>query len=1268
MRSYCLVKFTIAAVRSSALIGALAVQALPAVAQVVPTEATSTQVNVAGPQVEIEGGTYSSAGDNLFHEFEQFSLGAGQTATFLAAPAAQNIFGRIAGDYRSVIDGRLQVRGGQANLYLINPAGFLFGPNAALNLPAAFTATTAAGIGFGDSLWQADAVSYQAFTGSPTHFDFTAAAGSIINQGQLSVASGQSLALLGHQIFNTGELSAPGGSLTVAAVRSGQLALQASDGVLSLEGSLPALPLTPGSLPGWLTGADADHAAQLTVTAEHGAQLSGAALPLPSGTALISGRLSSASADTAGGSLYLLGSAVMLRSAELDASGTSGGQIRIGGDFQGQGGLPRASVTLGDRATQIAADALTAGDGGTVAIWADGLTAFEGAIRARGGAIAGSGGQVEISGKAQLIFNGTVDLEAPQGPPGTVLFDPTDIAVVAGSGPDDAALPTVLALTPGVFTLSEAALEALAGDANVVLQATNDITIAPLPDGALTFQTGSGAITFLADADSDGLGQFSMAPADTLQAAGRNLTISAADIRAGGLDTGISASSNNIGDGGRIELMATRGAIQTQDLTTASRTSGNRAGRGGDIFLIADGPITTGSLQTQSEARNQAGSAGSVVLQSTSGAISTGDLRVNAYAANNTAGEAGDIVLSAPAGAISAGQLVATAIADENDNTGSGGDVFLNAQGDITLSLVAVDSDRAAGVIDLMAGQTVRVLAAAPNRSGTMASLSAVGSEGSGRIEIDYFQNPSGSPFTVGDPSRNGTQGAIVTSQAQLSPPESIFEQRTVGDTLRVINQAVPEPPTISPPVVSPAPNVEAPDMAEDSPVTAPPQPEIDARQRPAEIDSLGSPQPIRRTETSDITDVSVLEPTAPPAAVAAWQRLEQSLAEQYRTYLGLPAAAGPAPTLDQVTTTLADVAAATQVKPALVYLYFSNDQLELMLITAAGQIVRQPAAEVSSAQFASVAQQFRQTITNRVLRPEQYLPAAQQLYQWLMAPIAAELQAQNIQTLTFILDDGLRSLPLAALHDGEQFLIERYSLGLMPAYSLSQIEPDRPLDSASILAMGIAEFDDQADLIAVPSELALIAKDPTAIFLNEAATLANLRSQLQRQQFEVAHIATHAVFQSGTAENSYLQLWDQRLRLDQLRQLGLSDSAISLLVLSACTTALGDQDAEFGFAGVALSAGVPSALASLWSVSDEATLGFMAGFYAQLNAGATRAEAVRQAQLAMLRGQVHMARGVLYGPGQQSIADLPELANSGRWDFTHPAHWSAFTMIGNSW
>jgi CHAT domain-containing protein len=261
----------------------------------------------------------------------------------------------------------------------------------------------------------------------------------------------------------------------------------------------------------------------------------------------------------------------------------------------------------------------------------------------------------------------------------------------------------------------------------------------------------------------------------------------------------------------------------------------------------------------------------------------------------------------------------------------------------------------------------------------------------------------------------------------------------------------------------------------------------------------------------------------------------------------------------------------------------------------------------------------------------------------------------------------------MAALHDGQQFLVEKYSLGSIPSVSLTDSRY-KAVKNAQVLGMGASKFQALPPLPAVPLELAIITQQLSTgkSFLNEQFTLNNLKAQRQRQPFEIIHLATHANFQPGDASNSFIQLWDTQIQLDQLRLLDwYKPPQVELLVLSACRTAFGDEQVELGFAGLAVQAGVKSALASLWYVSDEATLALMSGFYQHLRQPdvSTKAEALRRTQLAMLRGQVRLEKGQLQGLEQsEGILLPPELGTRGNQVLSHPYYWAGFTMIGSPW
>jgi filamentous hemagglutinin family protein len=255
------------------LVSTLLVAALPCQAQVTSAiDGTQTIVQQAGNTFNITGGT--TAGSNLFHSFQQFGLTQGQVASFLANPAIQNVLGRVTGGEASVINGLLQVTGSNANLYLMNPAGIVFGANARLDVAGSFTATTANGIGFGDRWLNAvGANNYATLIGDPSSFAFTMTQpGAIVNAGNLAVGTGQSLTLLGGTVINTGTLTAPEGELTIAAVPSEKLVRLTSTGsLLSLDlptdakAAINPLPFSPLTLPELLTGGNLSNATGLTI-------------------------------------------------------------------------------------------------------------------------------------------------------------------------------------------------------------------------------------------------------------------------------------------------------------------------------------------------------------------------------------------------------------------------------------------------------------------------------------------------------------------------------------------------------------------------------------------------------------------------------------------------------------------------------------------------------------------------------------------------------------------------------------------------------------------------------------------------------------------------------------------------------------------------------------------------------------------------------------------------------------------------------------------
>ncbi len=364
----------------------------------------------------------------------------------------------------------------------------------------------------------------------------------------------------------------------------------------------------------------------------------------------------------------------------------------------------------------------------------------------------------------------------------------------------------------------------------------------------------------------------------------------------------------------------------------------------------------------------------------------------------------------------------------------------------------------------------------------------------------------------------------------------------------------------------------------------------------------------------------------------------------------------------------LREIQQQTGIKTAVVYILARPEQLDLVMIPPEGALIYRSVPEAQRTQLLEVAQRFRGEITNVRSRPNRYLPPAQQLYKWMIAPLAADLERLGINTLAFNLDEGLRSLPIAALHDGQQFLVEKFSLGVIPTVFLTDTRYESLAD-ARVLAFGASEFQSLAPLPAVAVELKAIASQilEGEYFYNADFTLSNLINQRQSSPYPIIHLATHAEFKPGAPSNSYIQLWNEQLTLNRLRELGWNAPPTELLVLSACRTALGDESAELGFAGLAVQAGVKSALASLWYVSDAGTLALMLDFYHQLRSSPIKAEALRQAQISMIQGQIEVTGRELRGIGE-GVTLPPELNQADKITLSHPYYWSGFTMVGSPW
>jgi filamentous hemagglutinin family protein len=695
------------------------------------SDGTGTQIIPNGNRLDISGGQLSGDRANLFHSFTRFGLTETQIANFLSNPEIRTIFARISGGEPSLINGVLQVSGSNANLFLMNPAGIVFGQTASLNVPAAFTATTANGIGFGDRWWSAVGNNdYAALNGMPSRFAFTMPQpGAIVNAGNLAVVPGQAIGLLGGTVVNTGQLSAPGGSVVVAAVSGNQFVELSQPGsllsfrfaVAATDASQPqpiAIPIA--SLPQLLTGGNLASATGLIVNANGQVELVGSGQQLlnTAGSTSIAGSINTD--GQTGGQIAVVGDRVGLYNATLSATGiANGGTVLVGGEYQGKGNIPNATQTYVNPSSTIHVDSLVAGNGGRAIVWADDTTAFYGTISGRGGA---NGGFAEVSGKQNLVFRGSANLGATNGSPGTLLLDPTNILISNGSDPGTTILQQDLQ-DPTQYP----------GNTNLILEATNNIQIGTLDivDLARTsvvdnrnalqlaeapnFGSGTaGSVTFRADSDNDGVGSFLMtqlAPdgrRQVLQATGRNISISGATIVTGDIDTSFSngkagdinlSSNNNITTG---ELRATHAAAPL--------------GEGGNIVINAGGGFTlTGSIASFS---NRGGSdikitaKDSIVVNCTIARGACVQSSAGGLPNSTPTGNSGNILFTSLNGGIRLNQAnngagIPTISSSSTDSgaTGSAGSIELKAKGDIVVGNISSGANFNAGNISLISIQ-----------------------------------------------------------------------------------------------------------------------------------------------------------------------------------------------------------------------------------------------------------------------------------------------------------------------------------------------------------------------------------------------------------------------------------------------------------------------------------------------------------------------------------------------------------------------------------
>jgi len=325
--------------------------------------------------------------------------------------------------------------------------------------------------------------------------------------------------------------------------------------------------------------------------------------------------------------------------------------------------------------------------------------------------------------------------------------------------------------------------------------------------------------------------------------------------------------------------------------------------------------------------------------------------------------------------------------------------------------------------------------------------------------------------------------------------------------------------------------------------------------------------------------------------------------------------------------------------RTAAIYPIVLPDRLEILLSLPNG--MKRYSVPVGAEELNEEVNRFRSRLEKRTTH--QYRRHARKIYTWLIQPLEKDLQAQKIETLVFIPDGALRTIPLAALYDGKTFLVNQYAVATAPGLTLTDPQP-LPRENLQLLVAGLTEsVQGFPPLPDVSGEVAKLDElYDGAVLENSSFTLSGVEQELGDTPYSIVHVASHGKFQNDVRD-TFLLTYDGKLNMDTLEGYMASttyrEKPVELLTLSACQTAVGDDKAALGLGGIAVKAGARSAVATLWYINDQASSLLITEFYANLkDSNISKARALQEAQLSLL--------------------------NDPR--FHHPSYWGPFLLIGN--
>lgn len=324
--------------------------------------------------------------------------------------------------------------------------------------------------------------------------------------------------------------------------------------------------------------------------------------------------------------------------------------------------------------------------------------------------------------------------------------------------------------------------------------------------------------------------------------------------------------------------------------------------------------------------------------------------------------------------------------------------------------------------------------------------------------------------------------------------------------------------------------------------------------------------------------------------------------------------------------------------RTAALYPIVLEDRVELLL-SLPGSLVRER-VPIARDSLVGQVRALRLGLEKRTSR--KYLVQARALYDVLIRPVRGALERNGVHTLVFVPDDALRTIPVAALHDGRRFLVEDYAVATSPGLTLTDPRP-LSLEGAKVLVAGLTRGAEGFPALpyAARETDGVAALFGARLLRDEAFSVEGLRAELERAPYRIVHIASHGRIEPDIRK-SFLLASDGRVTLEKLDAIigygKYRERPLELLTLSACQTAAGDDRAALGLAGIAVKSGARSALASLWFINDAASAQLVTAFYGHLREGLSKAEALRRAQRALLADR----------------------------RYRHPGYWAPFLLIGN--